>query len=272
MKFDNKIIVSDIDGTFFDDSSRIPDTNIDAINYFKENGGIFTFATGRNEITMEPEIAKLANAPLIFCNGSYIYDYDTLRRHNEICIAPGPALSIIKTVIESFTSVTVTITAGSKLYILGNPENLSTPKVNVDENDYAFVTLDEVPTSNWYSIVFHGEPSQLDLVEKFIKASSDGLYIICRSWPSMLEINNFRATKGNAALELRKLLEKGGDIQYKLYGIGDYGNDVELLKSADVSACPSNAIPELHEIADVVLCSNNDGAIAGLIEYIDANL
>ncbi len=273
MKFDNKLIVSDIDGTFFDDNELIPSCNIDAINYFKENGGLFTFATGRNEVTIEPEIAKLANAPLICCNGAYIYDFENGRRHNEICIAPGPAISIIKTVLDSFPGVTVSITVDKKFYIIGSLENMSTPKFDQTEENFVFADLDDVPTSDWYSIVFHGEKAQLDLVEKFINVSAENLYIICRSWPTMLEINNIRATKGHAAQELKHMCEaKNKDGVFTLYGIGDYGNDLPLLKDADLSACPSNAIIQLREIADVIVCSNNDGAVAGLIEYIDANI
>ena len=98
MKFENKLIVSDIDGTFFDDDMNIADRNIDAINYFKENGGHFTFATGRNEITIPPDVMKIANAPIVCCNGSYIYDPESERKMNEICLAPGPVISIINTV------------------------------------------------------------------------------------------------------------------------------------------------------------------------------
>ena len=99
MKFYNKLIVSDLDGTFFDSESSVVQINVDAINYFKENGGYFTYATGRNELTLSPDVIKLVNAPIICCNGSYLYDPESNRRLREICIAPGPILSIIKTVL-----------------------------------------------------------------------------------------------------------------------------------------------------------------------------
>lgn len=274
MKFDNKLIVSDIDGTFFDDNAMIADRNIDAVNYFKENGGLFTFATGRNEITIEPEIAKIANAPIICCNGAYIYDYETCRRHNEICIAPGPAISIINTVLESFPSVCAAITVGTNFYIIGSGghEQLEKNMLNLSEIGVTFAdSLDEVPSNQWYTVVFHGESSQLDLVQKYINVAGENSYRICRSWPTMLEVNNIRANKGKAACELKHLYDtKTNGI--KLYGIGDYENDIELLQQADISACPQNAIKALHEIADVIVCSNNDGAVAGLIEYIDENV
>ena len=50
--------------------------------------------------------------------------------------------------------------------------------------------------------------------------------------------------------------------------IGDYYNDMELLRTADISAAPANALPEVRETADHIVCSNNEGAVADLIERI----
>ena len=50
---------------------------------------------------------------------------------------------------------------------------------------------------------------------------------------------------------------------------GDYNNDIEMLKEADLGAAPLNAQPEVKAAADLVLqhtCDN--GAIAELIEVI----
>lgn len=272
MKFENKLIVSDIDGTFFDDDMNIADRNIDAINYFKENGGHFTFATGRNEITIPPDVMKIANAPIVCCNGSYIYDPESERKMNEICLAPGPVISIINTVFGGFTGVGVTVTGDKKFYVVGESEYIVPEKLDLSDNDIEYTTLENVPAERWYTVVFHGAPQTIDLVEKFITVKAENDYVISRSWPTMLEINNIRATKGNAALELKRTLENRTKCELKMYGIGDYGNDIDLLRVCDVSACPENAIEAVRDAADLVLCNNNAGSIAELIEYIDANM
>lgn len=273
MKFDNKIILSDIDGTFLDKDMRIVDRNIDAINYFKENGGLFTFATGRNERILEPEVVKIANAPIVCCNGAYIYDFEAERRHNETCIAPGPTIQIIKTVLESFPDVYAIVNVGRKYYLVGEKAMLRKDIFRLTDEDVLRVPLDEVPPAQWYTVVFSGDIGQLDLVEKYLHVAGDDLYHISHSWSDLLEVNNIRATKGNAACELKHLCETRYKIpQYTLYGIGDYENDTELLRGADIAACPENAIDSIKELADVIVCSHNDGAIAGLIEYIDANM
>ena len=68
-----------MDGTFFGDKASKVQRNLDAIKYFKENGGKFTFATGRvhYNITYAGDgIAELCNCPAICANGSCIYDFE----------------------------------------------------------------------------------------------------------------------------------------------------------------------------------------------------
>ena len=50
--------------------------------------------------------------------------------------------------------------------------------------------------------------------------------------------------------------------------IGKFDNDLEMLKAADISVCPSNAKQSVKDICDHCLCSNNEGLIADVIEKI----
>lgn len=56
----------------------------------------------------------------------------------------------------------------------------------------------------------------------------------------------------------------------KVYAVGDYDNDISMIKAADVGVCPSNALDEVKKVADLCLCSNEEGVIADLIEHIEA--
>ena len=77
-KFDGIIIVSDIDGTFLGKNSRMVPENLEAIEYFKAEGGCFTIATGREVFSIPrviPMVKELCNIPIIACNGAFIYDF-----------------------------------------------------------------------------------------------------------------------------------------------------------------------------------------------------
>ena len=51
MKFKGKVIISDIDGTYTGSAEGVRRNN-EAIEYFRSEGGLFTFATGRVEFSV----------------------------------------------------------------------------------------------------------------------------------------------------------------------------------------------------------------------------
>jgi len=77
-KFDGILFVTDLDGTLLRDDKTISKKNLEAIEYFKSEGGIFTFITGRIApgAKIVNDIIK-ANAPCGCVNGGGIYDYRT---------------------------------------------------------------------------------------------------------------------------------------------------------------------------------------------------
>ena len=74
-KFSDLILVSDFDQTMTNYESQIPQSNLDAVQYFMEEGGIFTLATGRSLPMSRYRFLDVpVNAPLIVCNGAACYD------------------------------------------------------------------------------------------------------------------------------------------------------------------------------------------------------
>ena len=64
---------------------------------------------------------------------------------------------------------------------------------------------------------------------------------------------------------LREYARKKNGKKVFLFAAGDYENDLDMLRSADIAACPANAIDIIKEAADVQLCDHNDGCIADLV-------
>ena len=46
-------------------------------------------------------------------------------------------------------------------------------------------------------------------------------------------------------------------------------DDIPMLKAADVATCPANAMEEVKELCDLVLCPCDEGVIADVIEAIE---
>ena len=107
-KFDSYLIVSDLDGTFFGTKCAILQNNIDAIQYFVENGGLFTVATGRDLYAMQrifPNAASLLSCPAILCNGAYFYDFENKTLSDEVVLNKVEFLSTLKLIQDQFSNL-----------------------------------------------------------------------------------------------------------------------------------------------------------------------
>ena len=59
-----------------------------------------------------------------------------------------------------------------------------------------------------------------------------------------------------------------GDVK-KILAIGDYNNDLEMVRYADIGAVPANAIDVVKSAADIVLpADNNHHCVARFLESV----
>ena len=92
-KFEGCLLLSDMDGTILNDNKEISEENKRAIEYFIENGGKFSLATGRSKRSMEYYVKEIPiNAPVVVYNGSGVYDFEKeefvfTRFMNDKCIS-----------------------------------------------------------------------------------------------------------------------------------------------------------------------------------------
>ena len=71
-----KLYITDLDGTLYSDDKTVSKQNLEAIEYFKSEGGLFTFITGRvPQTTGEMCETIKPNAPYGCNNGGGIYDH-----------------------------------------------------------------------------------------------------------------------------------------------------------------------------------------------------
>ena len=76
MDLSNYLLISDLDGTLFDDQKRVPEANIKAIKAYEAEGGLFSIATGRTCASSRRHVNALeVNQPVILFNGSVLYDF-----------------------------------------------------------------------------------------------------------------------------------------------------------------------------------------------------
>ena len=83
--------------------------------------------------------------------------------------------------------------------------------------------------------------------------------------PTFCEITAAGVNKGSA---LRNIVEYLPDVE-RVFAIGDSYNDESMLQEAQISFAPANAEPEVLQNVNMTVSSNNDRAVADMIEYLE---
>lgn len=263
--FSNIILLSDMDGTLLDSQGRVSEKNKKAIEYFVEHQGRFGVATGRTHHNGRQFLTGVTiNIPCIMFNGGLLYDFE-LEKALVINELPKERLvDYIRTCLMEFPHVTLHIYSDEKCYIVSD-EDLSDPFVIEDHKPNVFSSLDDILDKSWVKVLFSGKKEELKRIETLIdKFQLAGLVSGVYSLETYFEILPSGVSKGSMMERLCDYMT--GD--YKIYAVGDYSNDLELLKAADVGIATENALDELKMVADMITVSNDESAIADVIYNI----
>ena len=255
-KFDGYLICSDFDGTFAVTGEPVQ-RSLEAVRYFTQNGGRFTVATGRMIRFMEQRgVVAYINAPACLCNGSIVYDY----AENKLLCA-----SYVSMTVREICEAVASASASVKSYLIyPNPE--IDWVLEEDWHNFPEAYLECKPLKMLFKFETEEQANAFEATAKENPALKE-IYI-SKSWRFGVEFNPADGTKGKALEYIRNHL---GDIRTTV-GVGDYENDMTLLASADIAATPEGGLEVLKAMADMILCPCADGAIADLIEKLEASL
>ena len=271
-KFDKIIIATDLDGTFLDECERLVAKNVEAIEYFKANGGHFTVATGRAPLHAAgavTDIEGLINMPAITCNGACVYDFS---RGEAVTVREVPyedVMRVVDLVRREFPSAGIRASSPEYCFV-STPEDIKNSLIKYDWKRYSEYSNFIAPTEEWrglqfYKVVVRIDADLIDRASKRILELFGDKFSPTQSWPTIIDLQPLGVNKGKSLAEyVRSFMGEG----YTIYACGDYLNDRELLEAADIAVCPSNAHPDIKKISDLCLCSNNEGLIADLVGRI----
>ena len=262
-KFDRVLIATDFDGTLNDDRGETPQSNLDAIRYFTENGGLFTACTGRTYQGMRRyRHMALFNAPVLLSNGAMAYDYNA----DKVTFCNGigdEGVGFVREVCKVFPDVSVEMYPFDATFAVQmSPDterhftNQGIPYTQIDDPADA--------PRPWAKVMLCCPPGRQFAVQDFLRRWDE---------PSFLE------TSGTFVEVLRKGVHKGSGLLHladwlsvphsRVYAVGDGYNDVDMLLAAAGAFVPENGGKEAKAAATHIVRSNNDGAIAHTIEILD---
>ena len=257
--FDGILICSDLDGSLRGSlvpGEKICEANQRAIRYFQENGGLFTIASGRypDHILALRDLVY-PNTALIALNGSKIVDPgsgETLSEHHvDQTIFP-----VIDEVLAAFPYEArfLFYPTDTEKTLDFSPREYAAAKEELRKRT-AYKTLIVTDTDE------HGVILR-DLAREKVRGTN---YEAARSWPVGLEFINRAGNKGNA---VKWLKERTGSSL--LVAVGDYENDIPMLKAADIGYAVANATDEVKAAAHrVTRATNAEGAIAEIIRDLE---
>lgn len=263
MSYKDWLLVSDIDGTLIDGMRRIPKANKDAVSYFVNNGGNFTLCTGRNFSSMARHYKNLdLKGPAIFLNGAGIYDFknNRLLNYSPLSLVEENA---VKEAARTFKLAEVSVYTVDCIYSIG--KQFSGFAVAKADNLKRRVCKDfsEIPQGSWGKVNFFASPKVIKKLKAFFDEKN-----VCNAFFTSkltLEAVGKDVNKGSAVLKLSQLL---GIEKEKTAAIGDYYNDIEMLKTAAHPVCCGQAPKDIKELSEYVACKCTDGAVADFINYI----
>jgi len=263
-----KYIFSDLDGTLFDDDKNVSENNLKAINKAQEKGVNFILCSGRAPFFMESPLRKVGhfNDPskyVLSLNGGCI-----VNGCNELLDGRPFDKKIAKEIItlandEGNLAFAV---AFKDKYMRVDPGVIPEDmrhKWKWDELCKYDATMDELDRDKAYKLMVMSLDHEL--LEKFkdkILSIYDNVEVTFSS-NVYLEVNPKGVSKETGIKRFLKIVN--GTID-ECIAIGDYLNDLDMIKACGLGCCPSNANEEVKKVANYVCKNdNNHDAIAEII-------
>lgn len=270
-----RLFVSDLDGTLLNSKTEISDVTAEIINREIEKGLNFTISTARTPATALKIIGKLnLKMPVMLMNGVLVYDMEQKRYIQKAVLD--------ETVVMTLLGLIKTRGLNCFLYGLEDDQfvayydSVDSTALNYFRNEYImkydkkFTEVEDLSLIAGNEIIYcvlrepkerlEGLYRELSVV-KGIKAEfyadiySDENY--------MLEIFSDRASKKEALSYLRSKEHYDSVVSF-----GDNLNDMALKNASDYFYAVSNAHPDIQNMANAVIPSNDEDGVARFIEQM----
>ncbi len=262
MNYSDFLIVTDVDGTLMRAELGISEKNLAAIRDFTEKGGGFTVATGR-EINVTKELLEGVpiTAPSIHINGGYIYDWER-QEILEPHYMPRDFSDKVRLLLYRYPGIDCHFATHRAVNLLTSGDMI---RRYLPEHEFYSCGFGDIPELV-YKYIMTCPPEEMPEIRAFAEEIVGNEADVLQSSPFFLELLPVGISKGKA---LRRVCELTGRSIRNCAAVGDYENDLEMIRTAGIGAAPENAIPAVKEAADYLLAPCEKDAIAELINILE---
>lgn len=274
---DIKLVALDLDGTLFDNSSRISERNLTAIRSITDKGIHVVISTGRPfEGIPFDQIKGTGINYAITANGSGIYEISTGKclyenAMDEELVTPILNFLLTRDIhMDAFiggkgytpvqcveTAQKLTVPSSIKNYIITTRTRLDNILQFIHENQLKVQKM----TLNFYPAA-DGTLIDRETVRKFL-VSNPSITTVCGGYNNL----EFTRADANKGVGLRKLAEILGVNPDATMAIGDTENDLAIIEAAGIGVAMGNATDAVKARADYVTTTNTKDGVAATIEH-----
>lgn len=274
---DIKLVALDLDGTLFDNSSRISERNLAAIRSITDKGIHVVISTGRPfEGIPFDQIKGTEINYAITANGSGIYEISTGKclyenAMDEELVTPILNFLLTRDIhMDAFiggkgytpvqcveTAQKLTVPSSIKKYIITTRTRLDNILQFIHENQLKVQKM----TLNFYPAA-DGTLIDRETVRKFL-VSNPSITTVCGGYNNL----EFTRADANKGVGLRKLAEILGVDPDATMAIGDTENDLAIIEAAGIGIAMGNATDAVKARADYVTTTNTKDGVAAAIEH-----
>lgn len=255
-----ELIVFDMDGTLLNSSGEIGTQTVNLVKELRNLGVKFTFATGRlhNAIVDQAKLLEI-HEPLISLDGSLIKSVYSNEIYYESYIPQKYVLKAKKLADQYLLKIALChadyIYFGEYDALIPQLLQKFGAKYKETDNMHALIdtTLEIVMMGDYKDSIKTvlkkmSFPHSIGLRTNYYKTKSAGKFYY-------LEIRKKGSSKGTGIDRLAKILK----VKRKnVAAIGDWYNDVDLLKKAGIKIAMANSVAEIKRLADYITKRDND--------------
>jgi len=263
-----KVIISDFDNTLLRTDYTVSKASADAIRAYRNAGGLFTISTGRMYASIKKQLEACGldkvDVPIMNCQGALAQSSLTGKVLFEVRIDTDLALKWLEFVkannfycqvyvddvlyVEKWTKETALYTDASQVDAV-EVGDLAKWIQKTNHRPHKMLVMDDADKTVKY-------------MDRFTKNFEHLGLSFTMSHPTLIEITSSDAGKGNMA---KKVVESLGFDMQDTICIGDSQNDLTMLSMAGFGVAVANAVPQIKEIAKLVVESCDDDGVAKLI-------
>lgn len=265
-----RLLVSDIDGTLVSENGTLDQETIHSIEEYRNAGGLFTLATGRNFLHTLEIIKQLRiETPVIVSDGAMVYDPITQQKHVLSSFSRQELnwiteqIQNLDTNIEPFFLGYHSETEDHRIYGLFDNPMMRQYAKNWFYHLSLVSSLTEIQNHvKIINLFIHlKSPETVEPFRKFCQQHLQNFHV--NFWPGeFVSIAPLDANKGAALLSLCKQLNLTNS---QVAAIGDHLNDLPMIKNVGFFAAMENGEAEVKKRASITVPRHDEHGVAFFI-------